>query len=143
MQLVRRNALQTPNAGRTHNALLVLIVLLSIMGSVVVIGAGAAAAHGFDANGCTGVPDSGYGYEFHAPCDSHDRCYRRQPYGSGYGGRRLCDRIFRSEMLHYCERHARFSLKRASCRSTATAFYYGVRALGYPFWNRQLPSMIG
>lgn len=113
----------------------VALAILMMLGSLV-IGPSPAAAHGPTANGCTGVSDSGYGYNFHAACDAHDRCYGTKPYGEGWSGRRTCDRVFRSEMLGYCGRHSRLSLKRSACRSRAWVYYYGVRALGAPFWAR-------
>jgi hypothetical protein len=128
---------------RPVNAMVVFVmVAASVTGAAVGLGAEPAAAHGSSANGCTGVPDSGYGYAFHAACDGHDRCYGSKPYGSDWRGRRTCDRVFRAEMLNYCERHGRFSLKRAACRSRAWAYYYGVRALGAPFWARSTGTAI-
>ncbi len=114
---------------------LVLVIVVGL-GSTTMVGVHPAAAHGVAVNGCTGVPDSGYGYEFHAACDAHDRCYGAKPYGSSWSGRRTCDRVFRSEMLGYCSRHRPLSLKRSACTSRAWVYYYGVRALGGPFWAR-------
>lgn len=99
-------------------------------------------AHGPSANGCTGVPDTGPGFRFHSICDRHDRCYGTRPYGHGSAGRRTCDRVFRSEMLAYCSRHARLSPAGFACRSVARAYHLGVRALGAPFWSRHRPAPI-
>ncbi|MGH1493300.1 MAG: phospholipase A2 [Acidimicrobiales bacterium] len=126
----------------TRYVLQVVLATALLVGSVVVIGPDPAAAHGSSANGCTGVSDSGYGYSFHAACDAHDRCYGTKPYGSSWSGRRQCDRVFRSEMLGYCGRHRALSLKRAACKSRAWAYYYGVRALGAPFWARSHGTVI-
>lgn len=120
-------------------AILVIVVVAS---STVAVGVDRASAHGPSANGCTGVPDSGYGYNFHAACDAHDRCYGAKPYGSSWSGRRSCDRVFRSEMLGYCGRHRVFSLKRSACKSRAWTYYYGVRAFGAPFFARSSGTAI-
>lgn len=120
----------------------VALVVVAALAAATVLGPPPAAAHSAAANGCTGVPDSGYGFEFHASCDQHDRCYGSQPYGSGTLGRSRCDRVFRSEMLRYCERHWRLSLKRAVCESVAWAYYGGVRALGYPYWAKGVATPI-
>ncbi|MGI9599423.1 MAG: phospholipase A2 [Acidimicrobiales bacterium] len=135
--------MRSPALRRGRKLALSAIVLLSIIGSTTLIPAPPAAAHGRSANGCTGVPDSGYGFRFHGPCDNHDRCYRARPSGSGYSGRRHCDRAFRSDMYRYCDRHHRLSPKRLACRSTATAYFYGVRLLGLPYWQHRMPSPIG
>lgn len=93
-------------------------------------------------NGCTAVPDSGYGFDFHEICDDHDRCYGIQPYGDGWRGRRACDRTFRSDMLDYCKRHDWLSSKRTSCDSVAVVYYLGVRTFGWAFWPDNNPTVI-
>ncbi len=128
--------------GPLLRAALSVLLAVAVSGVLIVAGPAAVSAHGPDANGCTGVPDSGFGFEFHAGCDAHDRCYRTQPYGSGSAGRKQCDRTFRSELLGYCDRHGRLSLERVVCRSTARAYYYGVRLFGFPFWEQKLPTVI-
>lgn len=101
-----------------------------------------ASAHGAEVNGCTAVPDSGYGFDFHEICDDHDRCYGTKPYGDGWRGRLACDRTFRSAMLDYCKRHDWFTTKRAACDTVAIAYYIGVRTFGWAFWQNSAPTPI-
>lgn len=42
------------------------------------------AKHG---DACTGVPDSGPGFDFHEPCHRHDDCYDNPPRGRTHDGR--------------------------------------------------------
>ncbi len=121
----------------------VLAVLVAGLASGVVVGAGAVAAHGRDANGCTGVPDAGYGFDFHTICDRHDRCYRQPAQGRTADGRRRCDRAFLTDMQRSCNRHRRYSAPRLVCRSTARIYYIGVRALGRRAWQQRLGPLIG
>lgn len=99
-------------------------------------------AHGANTNGCTGVPDSGYGFDFHEICDDHDRCYGAKPYGDGWRGRRGCDRVFRSAMREHCKQHEWYTTKRAACDTVAAAYYIGVRAFGWTYWQRAEPTVI-
>jgi len=138
----------TKNGGRQGVAagpirlVLALVVLTSTVSIGALSGTLPASAHGLQADGCTGVPDSGYGFSFHGICDRHDRCYRTKPYGTDSADRRRCDRVFRSDMLGYCTRHSSLSTRGIACRSVAVAFYSGVRTIGHPFWARGLTTPI-
>lgn len=123
-----------------------LIVVVAMMATAAAAGtfamAAPAAAHGAGSNGCTGVPDSGYGFNFHDPCDRHDRCYSIKPYGTSSAGRSACDRVFLNEMLGYCSRYSSWSGRGIACRVVARTYYVGVRVLGYPFWALSSPAPI-
>ena len=127
---------------RRPNPVSALIITVVMLLSGVGFGATAAAAHGSDVNGCTAVPDSGFGFDFHEICDDHDRCYANKPYGDGWWGRRSCDRVFRSAMLDYCTRHDRFTAERISCDAVAITYYAGVRLFGWAFWQNGEPTPI-
>ena len=85
-------------------------------------------------NGCTAVPDSGYGFNFKPSCDAHDICYENMPYGDSYSGRRTCDQVFRSNMLNHCSTRSSWA-QRTVCRGVAYTYYYGVRAFGGFFFG--------
>lgn len=123
-----------------------LIVVVALMATTAAVGtfamAAPAAAHGVDSNGCTGVPDSGYGFNFHDACDRHDRCYSIKPYGTSSAGRSACDRVFLGEMLSYCSRYSSWSGRGIACRVVARTYYVGVRVVGYPFWALSSPAPI-
>ncbi len=136
----RPTAVARPRAAFRPTVVLIAVVVAVLAGALV--GAPPAPAHGRAANGCTGVPDSGYGFEFHHLCDRHDRCYRTRPYGSSSAGRRSCDRVFRAQMLWYCRRHRAPSAKRTACRAVAAAYYGGVRALGHRYWAGEAATPI-
>lgn len=123
--------------------LVAAIVLILTIGSTFAVPPAAVLAHGRGANGCTGVPDAGYGFEFHTICDRHDRCYGSRPHGSGYHGRRQCDRAFLGAMSSQCDRHPRLGARRMTCRSVAWTYYRGVRAFGIPAWNRRSSPSVG
>ncbi len=138
--VTRPAAVTRPMAAARPTVVLIAVVVAVLAGALV--GAPPAPAHGRAANGCTGVPDSGYGFEFHHLCDRHDRCYRTRPYGSSSAGRRSCDRVFRAQMLWYCRRHRAPSAKRTACRAVAAAYYGGVRALGHRYWAGEAATPI-
>lgn len=141
----RRGAATAPWGAAWRRLLAVAVALLAgTTGGLAVTGVAPspAAAHGEDANGCTGVPDTGHGFRFHSICDRHDRCYGGRPYGDGSSGRAACDRVFRDEMLRYCERHRRFSTEGLTCRAVARTYHLGVRLLGEPFFRRAAPTPI-
>lgn len=130
-------------AGRTGRRSVSAIAVAGLLVlATLAFAAAPAAAHGVNTNGCTGVPDSGYGFDFHEQCDDHDRCYSNQPYGSDWRGRRACDREFRSAMLGYCKRHDWFTRKRTACDTVAVSYYVGVRTLGWPFWLQAEPTTV-
>lgn len=140
---------RTSRAGgsRRFASLLVRFIIVSaMMLSAAAVGTFAmatpVAAHGAGTNGCTGVPDSGYGFNFHDACDRHDRCYSTKPYGSSSAGRSACDRVFLNEMLGYCSRYSAWSGRGIACRVVARTYYVGVRVLGYPFWVLSSPAPI-
>lgn len=128
-------------SSRGRTVVVVTVLLLATAMATVVVAPTAASAHGYKANGCTGVPDRGYGFDFHLACDGHDRCYHGQPFGTDAAGRLRCDRMFRSDMLDQCGDHGSRA-KRVACRGIAWSYYYGVRVLGSPFWDRQVGSSI-
>ena len=126
----------------SRTVVVALVAMAALVGSLGV-GIAPAAAHGVEANGCTGVPDSGYGFNFHSVCDRHDHCYRDKPYGIDSAGRKQCDRVFRSAMLDYCDRHRRWSSEDLSCRTVAQIYYGGVRVLGGPAWDSSGDARLG
>ena len=141
--VLARRHFRFPGLSRRAGAQLVaIIVLVATVSSGLAIGAGPAAAHGSGANGCTGVPDAGYGFDFHAACDRHDRCYRQRTRGTTWRGRLGCDRAFLADMGRSCDRHRRYSAPGLACRSTARLYYLGVRALGHAAWLRALGPVI-
>ena len=119
------------------------IVLVSVVALVGGITIEPAAAHGYEANGCTGVPDAGHGFAFHGICDRHDYCYGDKPYGSDAAGRKQCDQVFGAAMTAYCERHGRWSTEELSCRTVARVYYVGVRVLGAAAWDAGDDPTIG
>jgi hypothetical protein len=133
------NPIRRPSA-RQRRSVLTLAAMLIFSGLAFVTTP--VSAHGVEVNGCTAVPDSGYGFDFHVICDDHDRCYGTKPYGDGWRGRRACDRVFRSAMLDYCTRHDWFTTKRAACDTVAIAYYLGVRTFGWAFWQNNAPTPI-
>ena len=142
MQVLDTTNHRAPRAIQTGRSARVLgLAALMLLSSLVFL-TSPAGADGVDINGCTGVPDSGYGFDFNEICDDHDRCYGMQPYGDGWRGRRSCDRSFRSAMFGYCKQHDWFSSKRTTCDSVAVAYYLGVRAFGWVYWQDEVPTII-
>ncbi len=135
-----------PRPKRLGTMMVRFLVVAAMMVSTAAIGtfamAAPAAAHGVDTNGCTGVPDSGYGFDFHDACDHHDRCYATKPYGTSSAGRSACDQVFLNDMLSYCSRYSVWSGPGIACRTVARTYYVGVRVLGYPFWALSAPAPI-
>ncbi|MEM7275843.1 MAG: phospholipase A2 [Actinomycetota bacterium] len=125
---------------RRSAAVAAVAVVGALLAAALLVAPAPAAAHGPDTNGCTAVPDAGYGFDFHDICDRHDVCYGTQPHGSDRDGRKQCDRIFRSEMLDQCREHPFFSGERAACTAVAVAYYIGVRAVGWTYWERYQPT---
>lgn len=117
------------------------LAALTILATLAV-GSGPVSAQEAEVDGCTAVPDRGYGFDFEALCDEHDRCYGTKPYGDGWRARRACDRAFRSAMYDHCRQHDRFSTRRISCDAVATAYYAGVRAFGWFYWQRAVSTPI-
>jgi len=86
---------------------------------------------------CTAVPDSGETFDFAAACATHDRCYIERPYGESDRGRKECDLDFRASMLGWCNENwpSRSDWdERATCKSVAWLYYYGVRLFGGLGW---------
>ena len=92
-------------------------------------------------NGCTAVPDSGYGFDFNASCNDHDNCYEFQWYGSSANGRKSCDVRFLNNMRAHCDTRSSWG-QRVACRSVAYTYYYGVRAFGGFFFNQGTGTVI-
>lgn len=116
-----------------------------ILGLLILLAAAAwptaVAAHGDTANGCTGVPDRGPGFDFHDICDRHDHCYRFRPHGDSRAARKLCDRTFLDEMRDHCkDRRLRH---RIPCEIVAYTYYAGVRTLGSTYWAKGEASSLG
>jgi hypothetical protein len=94
-----------------------------------------AAAHGNGTNGCTAVPNSGLGFDFHGSCDGHDLCYQNYWYGRSDQGRSACDVWFYNSMAAHC-RNAQPWWWRPTCYSQAEIYYRGVRLFGSKwFWH--------
>lgn len=127
---------------RPRRRLGVIALVGVLLATVMVVAAGPVAAHAPNTNGCTLVPDRGFGFDFHDICDAHDICYGTQPDGSGWLGRRACDREFRSQMLDHCGLHPAASAERVTCTTVAWAYYFGVRTFGRPFWDQTSPTRI-
>lgn len=130
----RRSSRLPGRSRRVGAQLVVIVVLVAAFSSGLAIGADPVAAHGSGENGCTGVPDAGYGFDFHSACDRHDRCYRQRTRGTTWRDRLGCDRAFLADMERSCNRHRRYSVPGLACRSTARLYYLGVRALGHGAW---------
>lgn len=79
------------------------------------------------ADGCTGVPDSGFGVDFKPVCDKHDACYAPE----STTDRLVCDDVFRTDLLAACTA----SPTVGACNAQAEVYYRGVRALGRPFYE--------
>lgn len=101
-------------------------------GAMTMAGIAAAAAPAFaapgasaalQADGCTGVPDSSFGADFTAACNTHDNCY---DVGSQVP-RLECDRILLTNLSDACNRE---SYAVSLCVQQANIYYNGVRALG-------------
>ncbi len=92
-------------------------------------------------NGCTGVPDSGYGFNFNASCNDHDNCYAFKYFGDSASGRQACDVRFLNNMKAHCNTRSSWG-QRTFCRGVAYTYYYGVRALGGFFFARATGSNI-
>ncbi len=116
-----------------------LFLILAMMATAlgVIAATEVASAHGANQNGCTAVPDSGPGFDFHNACDSHDLCYTFKPYGDTSAGRKACDDRFLNDMRSSCNRMwSRWYQGpiRAYCKSLAYTYYTGVRAAGGFYW---------
>ncbi|MEM7323546.1 MAG: phospholipase A2 [Actinomycetota bacterium] len=140
MLAVRRGAGRTSTMSAARAAAAIGVAILTVVVGLAV--AGPASAHGPTVDGCTAVPDSGYGFDFHEMCDDHDRCYGTKPHGDGWRGRRTCDREFRAAMYDHCDQHDRFSARRISCDAVATAYYLGVRTFGWFYWQQSISTTI-
>jgi len=92
-------------------------------------------------NGCTAVPDSGYGFNFLNSCNNHDNCYEFQYYGSSASGRKACDVDFLNDMRAHCSTRSSWG-QRAVCRAVAYTYYYGVRAFGGFFFDSESGTRI-
>ena len=104
----------------------------------------AASAHGPGTNGCTGVPDSGRTFNFHAACDRHDLCYDQLWFGKGpwipgvgWRGRLRCDQLWSREMKDSCRARYpnRYDPRRGSCFTVADEYYAVVRVIGGPWFD--------
>lgn len=104
--------------------------------------------YGIPANGCTAVPDSGYGYNFHDICDIHDYGYGTHrdvsAYGIYYGGygisRYNLDNAFHVRMDNNCYYRRAYAgsgfFASSNCYYRSDLYYQGVRYFGYPFYSR-------
>ncbi len=103
------------------------------LGGAVLTDAPPVAAHG---DACTAVPDSGWGFNFHNSCHTHDWCYGAKPYGRSEWGRYRCDLDFLYNMRAQCRaQYAWYNPTRAYCYGVAETYYNGVRVGGwYAFW---------
>ena len=91
---------------------------------------------------CTGVPDEGPNFNFHAACQAHDACYAT--YGGGsYSAqkealRAACDNQFLADMNASCDAALQSNqitaAGNAACKSRASLYYSGVRVLGRSFF---------
>lgn len=79
-------------------------------------------------NGCTGVPDSPFGFEYAPSCNNHDMNYSDTTTMS----RAEADAQFRTDMLNTCDTKYDGSLL---CKVTANVYYVGVRILGGFFYE--------
>lgn len=75
-------------------------------------------------------------YDFSWACYAHDVCYQNHQLNGRRRSRLDCDNIMVAKMGAECDsRHGQFNPKRYACRTTATHYWAGVRALGLPSWN--------
>lgn len=86
--------------GRRRTTTVVAAILAAVAAAT--IATPTASGHGPGTNGCTGVPDSGLTFNFHAACDRHDLCYDQLWYGNGRTGRLGCDNLWSREMKDSC-----------------------------------------
>ena len=83
---------------------------------------------GATVNGCTGVPDRPFGFNFKPACDDHDRNYSTDSTISKV----KADQQFKADMLNICEtKYDNSSL----CRATAQVYYLGVSMMGSFFYQ--------
>ena len=74
---------------------------------------------GATVNGCTGVPNQPFGFNFKPACDRHDVNYSTETQMSKV----QADQTFRNDMLNICKTKYDNSLL---CRATAEVYYVGV-----------------
>ena len=92
--------------------------------------------HDWSTDGCSGVPDTGFTFDFTHPCHRHDFGYRnfkrleKQFAEDTWNAvsKLLTDQMFRTDMREHCL--GRPILARPTCYTTAQVYYWGVRALG-------------
>jgi hypothetical protein len=92
-----------------------------------------AQAHQQYTDGCTVVPDSGWGFDFHAICDLHDLDYVYRPHGVNEWGRSVADLTFLYRMRDHC-RARPAGAAQTNCYSVAQQYYNGVRTFGLFFY---------
>lgn len=83
---------------------------------------------GATVNGCTGVPNKPFGYNFKPDCDNHDVNYSS---GTNYT-KSQADSIFLNDMLTICKKEYNNDLL---CRASAYTYYAGVQTFGGSFYE--------
>ena len=81
---------------------------------------------GATVNGCTGVPDKPFGFNFKPACDNHDINYSIDSQLS----KAQADQVFKNDMLNICKTQYDNSLL---CRAAAQIYYAGVTIFGGHF----------
>ena len=79
-------------------------------------------------DGCTGVPNEPFGYNFKPACDNHDFNYSN---GTNYT-KSQADSIFLKDMLTICKTEYNNDLL---CRASSYTYYTGVTILGGFFYE--------
>ncbi|WP_457665230.1 phospholipase A2 [Thiolapillus sp.] len=83
---------------------------------------------------CTGVPDSGFGYNFTACCQQHDDCYGCQG-AKQNRSKRDCDQKFCNCMLRQC-RSKGAGWRKENCLNRARQYCIGVKKLGRTWYDK-------
>ncbi|WP_226772982.1 phospholipase A2 [Arthrobacter sp. ES1] len=129
---------------RLASALTTLLLIFGTAGIITVSSAPPAAAissstitpqYWWPHNGCNIVTDTPMpGVSFTYACNHHDGCYWGQ-----WANRATCDWWFYNDMRNACWQQAQW-WQRPSCLVTASGYYGAVRAMGEPYYGKQIAS---